>query len=82
MLHELHRPGAHAHAAATRLLPVRPTQVRDAEQLLPGVRDVPALPGGEGVVGVRWKRVRSRRSMQNPWKGCFVWADSGGRDWK
>lgn len=46
VLYELYRPGADTHTLAPGLFPVRPTQVRDAEQLLFGVRDVAAFPGG------------------------------------
>lgn len=46
VLYELYRAGTDTHTLAPWLFPVWPTQVRDAEQLLFGVRDVAALPGG------------------------------------
>lgn len=61
VLHELHRPGADAHPAAARLLPVRPAQMRDAEQLLFGVRDVATLPGGKRIGSKERSERRSRR---------------------
>lgn len=60
VLHELHRPGADAHPAAARLLPVRPAQMRDAEQLLFGVRDVATLPGGKRIGSKERNERRSR----------------------
>lgn len=46
VFYELHRPGADTHPTAARLLPLGPAQMRDAEQLLLGVRDVATVPGG------------------------------------
>lgn len=58
VLYELYRPGADTHTLASWLFPVWPTQVRDAEQLLFGVRDVPAFSGGN--VDPLWKTTKEK----------------------
>lgn len=70
MLHELHCPGTDAHPTPARLLPVRPTQMRDAEQLLFSVWNVAALPGGNSPF-VQMGRRRRRRSVFFPLTHTF-----------
>ena len=66
VLHELHRAGADAHAAAARLLPLRQTQLPNAQTVtaVPRLRDGKALPRseykGSGTAGLTPRPHRRR----------------------